>query len=984
MNVEHWPQIKALFAQALEIPASQRAAFLDNACAGDAALRHEVEALLAADAAVSGFLDAPALVETRPALPDEAPQKLLEEHIGAYRLVRLLGRGGMGDVYLAQRDDGAFEQTVALKLVRRGLDTDELLSRFTYERQILAALDHPNIARLFDGGTTDDGRPYFVMEYAPGRPITDYCDDKRLTTKQRLALFRTVCRAVQYAHANLIIHRDLKPSNILVTDDGVVKLLDFGIAKLIDEETLDQTAPHTRTGLRLMTPEYASPEQIKGEAITTATDVYQLGVLLYELLTGRRPYRTTERMQYEIARVILEEEPTRPSTVIRQAEAIKQGERITQVTPETVSHARSTNIQTLHRRLAGDLDTIVLKALKKDPARRYASVDQLSADLRRHLKGLPVLARPDTIGYRLRKFILRHRVGVAATGLVVLALVGGIVTTTWQARRAQQEAARAEQINAFLQEMLSSADPRQQGREVRVADVLDAAAQRAGAELAGEPALEGAIRQTLGVTYRNLGLYQEAEAQLQAALQIRRSLYGDDHLSVSHSLYHLAWLKYQLSDYQTAEKLGREALAIRRKHLDDEDLEIAHSLNDLGSVLRSLGQYPEAERLQREALAIRRKHHGKAHAHIVMSLNNVGTGMMVKGDYDEAMRYYEEALAMGHKLFGEEHPDIALTLANMAWAHTRKGLYAEADSLYRKTLAMRHKLLGQEHPVLAWMLQSMALNKGRLARYAEAESLSHVALTLRRKRFGDEHPDVAASLNALAILKKWQGDHAEADSLYRKALAMRRKLLGNEHPDVAATLNNLVSLLRSQEQYAEAETLARETLALKRKLYGDEHPDVHKTMTTLALTLTSRGNYEEAEQWHRQALALRRKLLGEVHLSVGYSLYYLGLVLRHQGNYDEAEHFARASLDMSHKVLGKDHPDVAYDYYSLAAIKQAQGDFEEAETFLLTGFTMLEKTRGRQDSRTQEAIENLIDLYDAWAKPDEAATYRALVPEDDA
>ncbi|HMB91641.1 MAG TPA: serine/threonine-protein kinase, partial [Rhodothermales bacterium] len=427
MTPERWQQVKDLFLDVLDQPQNQRVTYLRAACDGDDDLRQHVEALLDGQQAPPTILEqsaAEALVLT------EDP--LFDTHLGPYRLIRLLGRGGMGSVYLAERDDGQFEQTVAIKVVRRGLDTEDILSRFRYERQILAALDHPHIAALYDGGMTHDSRPYFVMEYVDGEPITAYCDRKRLSTNQRLALFRTVCRAVQHAHQNLIIHRDLKPSNILVTEEGTVKLLDFGIAKLLGEET-DHTVPHTRTGLRLMTPEYAAPEQVLCKAITTATDSYQLGVLLYELLTGLRPYQITQRVQQEIERVILEEEPTRPSTALALAD-----------TAAIASQARSTTQDRLRRRLTGDLDTIVLKALAKEPERRYNTVEQLAEDVRRHMAGLPVLAQPNAISYRMRKFIQRHRLGVAAATLVSLAVLLGMTGTLWQAQVAAAERDRAQ------------------------------------------------------------------------------------------------------------------------------------------------------------------------------------------------------------------------------------------------------------------------------------------------------------------------------------------------------------------------------------------------------------------------------------------------------------------------------------------------------------------------------------------------------------
>lgn len=509
MTTEEWDRIKVLLAEALDRPPAERQAFLEAACRHDAHLHAEVASLLeayasadAADALESPFADA------HRTIPSLAGRRL-----GPYRLLHVIGQGGMGAVYVAERADGQFDQRVAVKLVPPHLATPELLRRFRSERQILAHLDHPHIARLYDGGVTDEGIPYLVMEYVEGIPVTAYCERHHLSTDQRLRLFRTICDAVAYAHRNLVVHRDLKPSNILVRDDGQVKLLDFGIAKLLNE---DEAA--ARTELRAMTPEYAAPEQILGGTVTTTTDVYQLGVLLYELLTGRRPYDLRERSPREAERVICYQEPERPSEAILAS-------------PQAGRHPRAEQ-EKLRQRLAGDLDTIVLKALQKEPDRRYGSVELLRDDLWRHEHNLPVLARKDTFGYRASRFVRRHRlaVGAASTVLVLLVAVVALavhfaLTTAAQSEairterdRARTEAAKAEQINIFLQRVLSAADPFQEGRDVRVVDVLEGAAARIETELAGQPDVAAAVYRTLGITYQNLGLYAEAESILNAVL----------------------------------------------------------------------------------------------------------------------------------------------------------------------------------------------------------------------------------------------------------------------------------------------------------------------------------------------------------------------------------------------------------------------------------------------------------------------------------
>jgi tRNA A-37 threonylcarbamoyl transferase component Bud32/tetratricopeptide (TPR) repeat protein len=616
MTLERWQKLKTLFESALEREGDDRAAFLDQACAEDPSLRLQIEALLRSHERAAEFLEAPVIdVATR---RDEDQAESVEgRRIGPYQAIREISHGGMGTVYLAARADGQYKKHVAIKLIRRGMDTDEILRRFRHERQILAALDHPNIARLLDGGTTEDGRPYFVMEYIEGVPIDDYCNTHRLNTAERLKLFRTVCSAVHYAHQNLVVHRDLKPRNILVTADGGPKLLDFGIAKLLNPELSGQSMDATATGLRLMTPDYASPEQVRGELITTASDVYTLGVLLYELLTGHRPYRVTGRAMQEIAQAVCEQEPEKPSvSVVRGPWSLakESGQA-----PSTKDQGPRTRDK-LRKQLSGDLDNIVLMALRKEPQRRYASVDQFSEDIRRHLEGLPVIARKDTLGYRAGKFVTRHKVGVVAAALVFLVLVRAVVVIAWQAKiaaeqrdRARVEAAKAERISTFLQQMLSSADPnwyvtgKAKGPKVAVEDVLNEAAQRIETELVDQPEVKADLHHTIGNTYRALEVYDAAERHFRAALELRRRLFGEHHPRVAESLYFLGAVFHLKGDYATAEQLFRQALAILRMEPNRENANLPFLVADLAGLLIGKGDPTAAEPLFREALDLVRQ-----------------------------------------------------------------------------------------------------------------------------------------------------------------------------------------------------------------------------------------------------------------------------------------------------------------------------------------------------------------------------------------
>ncbi|MGH7472284.1 MAG: serine/threonine protein kinase, partial [Longimicrobiales bacterium] len=512
MDPARWDRINELFHGALEREPRDRDLFLRAACADDASLYHEVHALLAAEAAAQRALGG---------MVSDAVTSLLDtsmegKPVGPYRVVREIGHGGMGAVYLAERVDGQFEQQVALKLIKQGMDTEQFLRRFRAERQILARLQHPHIARLLDGGIDHDGRPYFALEYVAGEPIDRYCDARGLAVDDRLALFVDACRAVMYAHGNLVVHRDLKPAHILVTEDGQVRLLDFGIAKVLREDE-EASAGLTQVGIRALTPAYASPEQVRGEAVGTSTDVYSLGVILYELLTGARPYDVEQRSPAEVERVVCHTEPERPSTkVLHSWGASAQA-------AQTFGRAHGVDVTRARRRLTGDLDVICLKALQKDPARRYPSVEALLEDIRRNLAGLPVLARPDAIGYRLAKFAGRHRVGLMGTAatLVLIASVAAFYTVRLsnERDRAQQEAAKAEQVATFLRGLFEVSDPSEsRGQTVTARELLDQGAQRIERELASQPVVRAAMMRVIGDVYHSLGLHTSAKPLLERAL----------------------------------------------------------------------------------------------------------------------------------------------------------------------------------------------------------------------------------------------------------------------------------------------------------------------------------------------------------------------------------------------------------------------------------------------------------------------------------
>jgi serine/threonine-protein kinase len=848
LTPESWQKVNAVLDAVLASPPERRAAVLEELAGNDGVLMREVAALLGGCEKASSFLEVPAAELAAPLIAAEGEDALEGRRVGAYRLLREVGRGGMGTVYLAARADEQFEKQVAIKLVHRWLDSGEAVRRFVAERRILARLEHPGIARLLDGGVAD-GIPYFVMEYVEGMPIDRHCDEKRLPVRGRLLLFVKVCDAVRCAHQNLVVHRDLKPSNILVTADGSVKLLDFGIAKLLEDDDSPKSA--TQTGSRVMTPRYAAPEQVSGEPVTTATDLYALGVLLYELLCGRLPYRARMESPLAIEQAILQDEPALPSAAVLRGGVLEAGnaaaERSVRPSPEEIARNRGASAAGLARQLRGDLDTIVLQALRKEPARRYASAEALAEDLERYLHGLPVRARKETLGYVAAKFVRRHRLVVAAAVLLVVSLALGLVGTSWQAHIAENERERAEQVAAVLPELFWGLEPGElKNTAVTPGEMLDRGVDKIEEKLAGQPEVEARVLTLAADVYMRLGMDAKAERVARRALELRRRLYGEEHEMVAASLAALAQTIDKQGKYAEAEPLHRRALELRRAILGKGHEETATSLHNLAMLLLEVGKYDEAESCFREALAVRRQQLGPAHRDLGFTQTNLAITLYYKGAYDEAERHYREALAMRRKLLGDAHPDVAHSLYNLAHLLRVRGQNAEAEGLFRETLLVQRQVLGSEHPHLAFPLTSLAALLAEKSRYEEAEELHQEALRLRRSAHGDEHPHVANSLFNLAAVRAAAGSDG-AEATYREALAMQRKLLEPANPELADTLVGLGALLLKRGAPGDAEPLLREALSVRRGALPEGHWRTAEAMSLLGDALAALRRYGEAE-----------------------------------------------------------------------------------------------------------------------------------------
>lgn len=1046
MTDDRFARVRRIFAAVLERPPAERAAYLERTCGSDLQLLTEVRDLLRHHDLPSA--DVPGAPRLRPA--PAAPDARIGRKIRSFTLRGLIGHGGFGAVYEAERDFP--RHAVALKLLERSPDLapdrwSDRLRRFELEANILSRLEHPGIAHIYEAGTEDLGdgpQPFFAMELVRGVNLIDYANGHRLAPageaaapktvtqqpdhaqapaatpaadprrpddagaavappaasqptapvldlRQRLELMAQVADAVQHAHQKGVIHRDLKPANILVTDLGLPKVLDFGVARALDPDRradVERTSP----GVVVGTLAYMAPEQARGDpdAVDTRADIYALGVILYELLTGRLPHDLRGKLPHQALRILIEDEPA----PLRSASASARWN------------------PRLARLVRGDVETIVAKALEKDKEQRYASASALAADIRRHLNDQPITARPPSARYQLAKFAKRNTALVAGLAAAFVALLAGGLTSTVLYLRAEAEAERAaaselrergqrrraetaladvtrsrdetKQVADFQAGMLREIDVEAMGRGIRqgfreqvrqalerqsvgeyphrrkrTADEIEAELaeydQRAGAaqpvdvarrvvdeyvlrraadtiekQFADQPLVQAQLRDAIGTTYYSLGLFDAAEPHLRAALETRRRLLGDEH--------------------------------------DD----VATSLNNLALLLLERGDYVAAETQHREALAIHRKLRGEEHPHVALSLNSWATLLYYKGDRDAAEPLFREALAMRRKLLGNEHEDVARSLNDLALVLQNKGDYVAAEPMLREALAMRRKLLGNEHPDVSVSLNSIAELLREKWDHAAAELLFREALALQRKRLGDEHPDVALSLNNLALLMSDKGDLAAAEPLHYEALAMNRKLLGATHPRVLGCLNNLALLFHRKRDYTAAEPMYREVLAMRRELLGDEHPSVATSLHNLGWLMFEKGDFAAAEPMFRESLAIQRKNSGDEHADVATSLNNLASLLRAMGDYAAAEPLYRETLEKRRKLLGDEHPDLALTLNNLAGLLHDKGEHAAAEPLLREALNIYRKKLGDAHLNTLLSSTNLAALLQTADRPGEA------------
>ena len=951
---------------------------------------------LATDA---GFLTEPPTSPTAPDLPDRAlgpgPGTVLAER---YTLTERIGEGGMGSVWAARQSEPV-KRSVAVKLVKAGMDSRSVLARFEQERQALALMDHPSIAKVFDAGMTPTGQPFFVMELVDGQPLTWFCDDERLTPRQRLELFVPICQAVQHAHQKGIVHRDLKPGNILVTRvDGkpTPKVIDFGLVKAT-EGSLTEMSMATQLGAVIGTLEYMAPEQAAfvGTDIDTRADIYSLGVILYELLTGQRPVDSRRLKQAtftEMVRIIQEEDPDKPSRRLASEATLTE-----------LAAARHTEPGKLLSQLRGDLDWVVMKCLEKQRERRYASANGLARDIERYLSDEVVEARPPSTGYRMGKFLRRNRGSALAAAAVTAALIVGVVAFARQARvagqqrdlaraagqaearqrllanqerdravaaevqaqrdrsraqgseaqaledrnlaleqkrRADSESAAAKAVNDFLQnDLLAQASASNQSGEtarpdpdLKVRTALDRAAARVAGKFDRQPELEAAIRNTIGRTYLDLGQYPEAAKQLESAVELYRRKLGANHPRTLSATNQLGDVYRLQGKYAEAEVLCGRVLEISRRVLGPEHPDTLNAMHGVASIYDLQGKYPEAESLYLLVLERRRRVLGPEHPDTLVSMNTLAANYDMQGKYPQADALFSQTLAVRRRVLGPEHPSTLWSANELAWVQIEEGKYAEAEALYLETLEIQKRVLGPEHPSTVSSSNGLAYLYLCKGEYPQAETLWRQALEVSGRVLGSEHPNTLSILNNVAEVCDRQGKYAQAEALNTQALEIRRRTLGPEHPDTLSSMNNLAKVRAMQGKYAEAEALHGQALEISRRVLGPEHPDTLNGMYWMATSTARQGRSDEAEALYRQVLEVRRRTLGPEHPDTLSALAGLASMCQAQGKYSQAETHAAQTLAGRRKALGPDHAETVDGTVSLAVTLQAQEKFAQSET----------------------------------------------------
>ena len=902
-----WPKAQSIFGAASKLPAGERAEFVRSECAGDGALENAVNELLAASEHTGDAIghivgEAAAYVAS-----GRAGEAALPQAIGPYRILSLIGTGGMGRVLLAERDDEQFRQKVAIKVLGTRIASAELIRRFRTERQILANLNHPNIARLLDGGETEDGLPYLVMEHVEGQSLLAYCDSEQPGLEQRLTLFLRVCDAVQHAHQNFVIHRDIKSSNVMVAADGTVKLLDFGIAKLLQTDLSMHTVAETQVDARVMTPANASPEQLTNDPVTTATDVYGLGLLLYELLTGFTAYELSGTTRHELERAIIDTTPTRPS--LRSDTATAAG---------TTTHGGS--LARIRRRLAGDLDTIIMKALRKEPDRRYSTVRELADDIERYLHQEPVQARSEGFVYWARKFVARNRAAVLGA-LAVVVVAGGLTLfytqqITAERDRADLRAEEAEQTSQFLIDLLNGANRTESSDRTTVDELLNEASARVEAELAGVPDLQSKLHFVIADAFGSVENYEKSFLHHEKALAYLRELpeTRDRNVRYSRIAQSLSILYREHGDYTESESLSLEVLALNERIFEPTEFQVSYGLNKHGQIL------------------------------------------FAQGRYDEARDFLERAVEVGLAGVGENNEFTADAMNNLAIVYSAIGDFEKTEEYYARALAANRAILPRTHPNLANSIANFGLFLNNVQRYADARPYLEESLALRRETFaGVKSRQVALGAESLGTNLTWLGEFDEASALLHEALELTRDVLGPEHPTTARRHRNLARLYLVLEDYDKSLEHYLETRRIYLANFGDAHPSVYRAHQDVGRAALGLGRYDEAEAALSAGYAGMVEFYGVVNAS-NYPLQKsLGDLYFQTGELDLARRYYNESIASCEEGYGPDQPCQTNAMLGLAALHGIDGNHEAQRMLLESAIEIRQAGFGADSWFTAEA-----------------------------
>lgn len=886
-----WQQIQAVFSEVVDIAPADRSARLAEHCGADSDLRNSVESLLASDQSNEDPLVS-VIGKAAESLLDEHQDRLLGTRVGQYRIVSILGHGGMSTVYRAERDDSQYQQSVAIKVMHHTTLHPRLRSRLQSERHILATLDHPSIARLIDSGDLDDGTPYLVMEHVDGESIDSYCDRQTLFVRERLELFIQVCAAVQYAHRNLVVHRDIKATNIFVTADGEPKLLDFGIAKLLAPEALSHTVAVTRLQERVLTPENAAPEQVLGRPITTATDIYSLGVLLFQLLTGRSPYRLTGCSQLQLERAIcMDDTPRASQTVVARLSGESASDR------SRLSDRRGLSPERLRARLSGDLDAIIAKAMRKEPDRRYASVDALADDLKRHLLGLPVSARQGDWRYNSSKFLRRHFLPVlgVATAFLGLAVIAGM--TLWQNHRIElarqataQERDRAQQVSAFLVDVFSQADPfNAQGREPTARDLLERGSEKILGNANLQPEVRAQLLESIGLAYRRQGLSERAIPLFEQAVAIRRQEKPVDEHRTAAALANLAQALTDGGHLISAEAYLHQALALSRHADEHPSQETADILVQFGHFELDAKSNPrDASKLMSEALSVYRSALGNQHLAVAGTLTGLAIAELWLGDLAQAEHYQREAMQIFEATVSRNHPDHAAALANLGYILTQREKYREAEQVLNEALDIERSVFGATDQRIAETESNLGILYERRGDVARAIKATEVAVQIATQRLGLKHYLTGYYLSDLAALYLTGGNFSQAETTARQALQVYALALPARHLYVASARQLLGEILLQRGAIAAAEVELHAALDINIALAGEDSWRTARTQAALAWASILRNDFSEGEL---KLAAARTKLLttvGPAHPATLWASAHLAEYLRQHHRDSEA------------------------------------------------------------------------------------------------